>query len=120
PGPWRWTEGRRAGADHGASVALAGGAPRLQSFRVVQTRVHHGDRQREARLKARDELRRECDLGHEHERLLFAREHLRDEPQVDLGLAAAGYAIQQVRRERSERAPDTLDRLLLGSGQRRT
>ena len=45
--------------------------------------------------KARFELRRQVDLGHQHQRLLASRERLRRGTQIDLGLAAAGGTVQQ-------------------------
>jgi hypothetical protein len=44
-------------------------------------------------------LRRQSDFGHQHQRLLAARQALRDGLQIDLGLAAAGDAIEQERHE---------------------
>jgi len=44
---------------------------------------------------ARLELRRQRDLGHQHQRLPAAREDRLDGAQVDLGLAAARDAVQQ-------------------------
>ena len=50
----------------------------------------------------RGDGRRQRDLGHEHQQHAPAgREHLRREPQVDLGLAAAGHAVEQRDAERS-------------------
>ncbi len=46
--------------------------------------------------KTRDELRRQADLRHEQQRLTVRRELVRDQAQVDLGLAAAGHAVQQI------------------------
>ncbi len=66
--------------------------------------MQHGERRIEARGEARDELRRQRDLGHQHQRLLAARHDRFDRAQVDLGLAAAGDAVQQERCERC-RAP---------------
>ena len=71
-----------------------------------------GKRVAEARL----ELRREADLRHQHQRLLPALEHPRDQAQVDLGLAAAGDAVQQERLEAAERGADPLDGLRLVRG----
>ena len=52
------------------------------------------------RAKRSIELRRQVDLRHEHERLPAAREHRVGRAQVDLGLAAAGDAVQQDRARR--------------------
>ena len=45
--------------------------------------------------KRADELRRQRDLRHQHERAAARREHALDEAQVHLGLAAAGDAVQE-------------------------
>ena len=108
-----------ARADDDAGAALAGTAPRRQPFAVAQVRVQHRQRRVEARAKACDQLRRERDLGHEHQRLLAARDDGGDRAQIDLGLAAAGHAIQQMRREAAERAADPLHGLALRIVQRR-
>ena len=60
--------------------------------------MQHGERRIEPRGEAPDELRRERDLGDQHQRLLAAAHHLGDGAQVHLGLAAAGHAVQQERR----------------------
>ena len=49
----------------------------------------------EAAAQPRQDLVRERDLGHEHERLPALRERRRDRAQVDLRLAAAGDAVEQ-------------------------
>ena len=63
-----------------------------------ERRVEDGDVVAEARAEARDELRRERDLGHEHDapRARVARGG--DGAQVHLGLAAAGDAVEEERR----------------------
>ena len=53
-------------------------------------------------------LRRERDLGHEHDRAEPALERRLAGPQVDLGLAAAGRAVEQEVRRRRRRAPPTI------------
>ena len=60
--------------------------------------MHDGDGVAEALDEAAGRLRRERDLGNEHDRRVPALERGRDGPQVDLGLAAAGDAVQQQRR----------------------
>ncbi len=93
--------------------ALAGAAPGREALAVAQARMHDRQRRLEPCAKPRNELRRERDLGHEHQRLLAALQDGGDRPQVDLGLAAAGHAIEQVRCEASERSADPLHGLLL-------
>jgi hypothetical protein len=72
----------------GQPVALAGGLGQL----AVQADQPGS---REAGGDARLELRRQVDLGHQHQRLPALRQHVGDQAQVDLGLAAAGDAEQQ-------------------------
>ena len=50
---------------------------------------------RETRREAPDELRREADLGHQHQHAAVAGEMPLGQPEIDLGLAAAGDAVQQ-------------------------
>ena len=117
--PWHRGEHRRAGAHHHARLAV-GDAPVLgaapgRGERAVQHR--HGVA--EAGLEAGGRLRRQRDLGHEHDRAASVRQLPLDRPQVDLGLARSGDTVQQhlVRAVR----PRPLDRLhgsLLGIGQR--
>jgi hypothetical protein len=57
--------------------------------------VQQGDRVTEARTEAADRLRRERDLGHEHDHALPALEGRRRGAQVDLGLAGAGDPVQE-------------------------
>ena len=52
---------------------------------------------RKSRREACFELRREIDFGHQQQHLPSRREGLCGGMQVDLGLAAAGHAMQQVR-----------------------
>ena len=47
---------------------------------------------------ARQQLRREVDLGHQQQHLPATRERTFGRAQIDLGLAAAGHAVQQQRR----------------------
>ena len=62
------------------------------------TATRHG----EALAEAADELRREADLRHQHQRPPAAREHALHDMQIDLGLAAAGDAVQNKRGEVAE------------------
>ena len=71
--------------------------------------MHHREtRFRECLAKAGFKLRRETDLRHEHERLLAVMEHPRDQVEIDLGLPAAGDAVQQDGREPTESRGDAL------------
>ena len=72
-------------------------------------RVH---RHAEAGAEAGQGLRRQSDLRHQHQRLLAAGEAVGDRVQVDLGLAAAGDAVEQQRGE-AGMAAERIDRGLL-------
>ena len=60
-----------------------------------EPRVEQGDAVAEARREAADGLRRERDLGHQHDRAAPALERRLGGGEVDLGLAGAGDAVQQ-------------------------
>ena len=91
-------EHRRAGAEHEARAPLGGGAPGRQALAGREAGVEHGDPlAREARREARDRLAGEADLGHQHEDAVPGAQHGLGGAQVDLGLAAAGDAVQQDR-----------------------
>ena len=68
--------------------------PRREPLAVGQSGVQRGHAARQPRAKAGEELRGESDLGNEHERLAPSGDHRLDEPQVHLGLAAAGDAVE--------------------------
>ena len=56
----------------------------------------------ETAAKPLDRLRREADLRHQHDRLAAEMDHLLDRLDVDLGLAAAGHAVNEYRPCRRE------------------
>ena len=77
------------------------------------------DRVAEAGPEAADGLRRERDLGHEHDRPEPPLERRRGGLEVDLGLAAAGRPVEQeVAAAAVERADDPRERRLLVGAQR--
>ena len=91
-------EHRHAGAEHDARRAQVRGEPAAQALRMRHAAVQrHDGRGAEALDEARLQLRREVDLGHQHQRLRLrvAREQALHGLQVHLGLAAAGGAEQQ-------------------------
>ena len=89
---------------------------------VQALRVRGGGMQRrggaEALFETTGRLRRECDLGHQHEGLLTAREHRFDGAQINLGLATPGDAFEQQRPVRAERILDRRHRKRLLVGER--
>ncbi len=109
----------RSRADHDRRAAGGGGAPGLEARAVGERGVQCDHRRRETCAKARDELRRQRDLGHEHERAAARLEHALDEPQVHLRLAAAGNAVQEESLKLPERGSDARDRRALVGRQHR-
>ena len=63
--------------------------------------------------EARFELWREADFGHQHQRLPAPGQRLGDEVKVDLGLAAAGDAVEQERPVGAQRRTEALECALL-------
>ena len=134
--PGERREHRRARADRDPRVAAAQPRPLAQPRGLRQPGVQDRDEVAEPRAKPRGELRRQRDLGHQHQRGAPGGERGRDHPQVDLGLAAAGHAVQEERRERpalglrvgtrpiaggrrpAERGEDLVDRTRLLVGER--
>jgi hypothetical protein len=76
--------------------------------------VEQRDGVSEARLEPPERLRRQRDLGNEHDRCPPARKRRRAGLKVDLGLAAAGFAVEQeVAARRVEAGGDPLERRAL-------
>ncbi len=118
-GPCQGREHRRAGADQDARVAFPGGHPGVQALAVGEAGVQYRHRHREALAEAAQGLRREADFRHQHQYLLAGGQHRRHGLQVDLGLAAAGDAVEQ-KRLKALGAGDCLDGgALLGVGAQR-
>jgi hypothetical protein len=89
-------EDREPGAEHDVGVTGKRFEEAARTRRVGHAAVGADDvRGGEARGDATFELRRQGDLGHQHQGLAAAREHGIDGAQIDLGLAAAGDAVQQ-------------------------
>ncbi|NKA48523.1 hypothetical protein GO302_01837 [Ralstonia solanacearum] len=116
---------RQPRAEHDARLAAMRRQPVQRARLLGQAAVQRGQRHAgEARRNARLQLRRQVDLGHQHQHLRgrIAREGIGDGVQVDLGLAAAGDPVQQERRETAAR-PGLRDGLdgsgLLGIERRR-
>jgi hypothetical protein len=118
PGARQRREHRHARAQHQVGVAGERQQPMAQPLRRRQRAVQ-ADQQagREARGETRLELRRQVDLGHQHQRLPAGRQRLRGGAQVDLGLARAGDAVQQ--RGAGRQAVERLQGPCLLVGQRR-
>ncbi len=95
PEPLDRREHRRARADAHARLAAAQAQPLVEALAVAERRVQDRDGVAEALDEPRHDLRRQRDLGHEHDRALAALQRRTHGAQVDLGLARAGDAVQQ-------------------------
>ena len=112
-------EDRGARAHDDAHVAGDGGVAHGPALAVGEPGVQHGDLIAEARGEAASGLRRERDLGHQHEHRAAARERALGGAQVDLGLARSRDSVEQeVSPARLEQPLDLRDggRLRLGQG----
>ena len=98
--------------DHVRS-AVAGVRPRREPFAVGEPGVKRLHTAGQPRVKAGEQLRREADLGNEHERLAPARDDLLDGPQVHLRLSAARHAFEHERAELPEVRLQRIHRALL-------
>ena len=113
PEPLDRGEHGRARADADPRLAAAQAHPLVVALARREPRMRHGDGVAEALDEARHRLRRQPDLGHEHDHAAALRERGLGGAQVDLGLAGAGDAVQEQRlvacvarsRRRSPRAP---------------
>ena len=118
PRPWQRREDRHARAQHEVGAAGQRQQPVAQPLRrrqpAVQADQHPAG---EARGEARLELRREVDLGHQHQRLPAGVQRLGGGAQVDLGLARPGDPVQQHRAGRQPLQHGERGRLF--AGQRR-
>ncbi len=88
-------EDRGARPDHDVSLAAPDPPPLGGPFRLGQGAVQHGQPARKTRRKTPNRLRRERDLGHQHQALAAAGQHRLEQGQVDLGLAASRDAVQK-------------------------
>ena len=95
PEPADRREDRGARADDDARLAARDPRTLVAPLGVGERRVEDRDPVAEARAHPADRLRRERDLGHEHDRPEAALEHRRARLQVHLGLAGAGRAVEQ-------------------------
>ena len=107
-------EDRRARADADLRLAGAQPVPLVAALPGRELGVQDGDGVPEAVDEARDDLRRQRDLGHEHDRAAPLGERRGGGLQVDLRLARAGDAVQQQARRIARRDR----RLDLGEGDR--
>jgi hypothetical protein len=90
-------EDRRARAHAHAGLAAAHPPPLVVALARGEAGVHDGDGVAEALHEAAGRLRRERDLWNEDDRRVAPFKGRGDRAQVDLGLAAAGDAVQEER-----------------------
>ena len=88
-------EHRRARTDADPRLALAQAPPLGVALAGVSRECSTATVSPKRSTKRADDLRRERDLGHQHDRAAALLERRRGGPQVDLGLARAGDAVQQ-------------------------
>jgi hypothetical protein len=112
-------EHRRARAEHDARFSGNALAPGREPLGIGERGVQHRHRRIEALAETRDQLRREPDFRHQHQRALTASQRVVRRMEVHLGLAAAGDAIQQEGRKASGRAIDGRDGCRLLGDERR-
>ncbi len=120
--PRQRREHREARAEDEVGQAELCRQPAAQPLRRRQPAVQGDDAPAgEAAREAVDQLRRQVDLGDQHEGLAPGRERQAGGAQVDLGLAAAGDAVEERRPGRFafHRRGDRAGRLGLVAGQRR-
>ena len=72
-------------------------APGVAALNSGERRMHRHHAGAEAAPETIDQLRRQGDLRHEHQRLAAICDGRRDHPQIHLGLAAARDPVEQVR-----------------------
>jgi hypothetical protein len=113
-------EHRRARTDHDRRVAAGDPHALVAPLGLRQRRVEHGDALAETSTKTPERLRRQRDLRHEDDRSAITFERGRAGLQVDLGLAAAGRAVEEEVRAltRVQRRSDSVECRALRRAQR--
>ena len=112
-------EQRRARADHHVHLARRDRVPGARALACAELRMPFGGPHAEALREAVEELRGERDLRHQDQRLAALADRLGDRLEIDLGLARAGDAVEQVDREAAVRdgAAQDVGRHALRAGQ---
>ena len=90
-----WSKNGRTRAHCHACFATDEGSPASRTLGVVQTRMQCVYGYSQALAETRQRLWRQADFRHQHQGLLATRQAVGNRMQVNLGLAAAGHAIQQ-------------------------
>ena len=91
----------RARADNHLRLPACRRRPDALALALGQTGMPFGGPRAETRSEAVEELRGERNLRQEHERLALLPQSFGDRLEIDLGLARAGHALEQGRRERA-------------------
>lgn len=100
-------EDRHARAEQHARLPTLRARPGLQALAIGQAAVQHRqavrpDQAFQAGAQGAFQLRRQVDFRHQQQHLAAGGQHFLGGAQVDLGLAAAGHAVQQHRLELGE------------------
>ena len=117
----RRCENGRPDADDDLDLARGDALPVPMPFGVAEVAVEDGD-PGEPATEPSDRLRRQADLGDQHDRLPSPRHDPLDRRKVDLGLAAAGHSVDQERGEAARlqyRLDPRQNRRLLGGQDQR-
>ncbi len=88
-------EQRQAGAQQDVGLAARSPQPSAQTVAFGQAAVDHRQPVAQARAHAVFQLRGQIDFRHQQQHLPPRRQHLLRQTQIELGLAAAGHAVQQ-------------------------
>src|SRR5262249_11137092 len=110
-------EDRAAGTDQYLCGTVAASLPHVDAFALAERGVIRRGITKSL-ATSHERLRRQRDHGNENERLLAALERRLDRLEIDLGLAAAGHAVDQKTLEAAERGARRLDRETLFGGRR--
>ena len=93
--PLQWSKDGGARAEDHRRRAETDSPPLLRPLPGCEAAVHHRHPPGEAPCKKLDHLRRERDLGKEHQRAPALFKAAGNPLQVDLGFAAGGHAVQE-------------------------
>src|SRR5580698_10183131 len=85
----------RAGPLHDLDLTAADLVPGLQPFILAEFAMIDTHIATKMSLQPPDDLRRQCDLGQQVERLPAMTDRRLDLPDIDLCLAAGGHAVEQ-------------------------
>ena len=90
-----WSEHRRTRADNQIHRSLPDPVPLIVTFTVGETAMLDRHTIAEHRADLPDHLWRQCDLGDQYQHAPPRLDRVRRQPQIQLGLSAAGDSMQQ-------------------------